>query len=329
MSGLMRPKAGGAGPARAGLSIRFWAGGLLALALGASVVSAGSDAFAEPLTDAVRCAAPKGGWGDAPSQFDGGGARAYSPGATDPAAPWMAKLEIVEARPGEEPAVWTCGAVAIAPQWLATAAHCVAIERPVAIRAILGARNLNDPKAIRRSADAAYCHPGFDPNSLREDLALLRLESPLPPDFPLLRLASAEEAWSLGAGATAVSAGWARRQDGDVSPWLRRAEVRIIDPAREGDGLIEAAPPATGPSLCLGESGAPLIADLGRGPALHGVFTSVDVVWDRLTRSMTELCEGYEARSYFTPVRGRRLWMARVISACERDPAGCVAASEF
>lgn len=271
------------------------------------------------------------------AQGPSGGPDRYDPMAPDPLAPWMAKLEVTldpsdpaaqaPARgqsAAADPTVWTCGAVAIAPQWLATAAHCVARGAPSRYRVTLGARDLFDRAALQREGDLALCHPRYDPSRLRFDVALLRLDRPLPPDFPLLRLARPDEHRRLDPGRPAMAAGWARVGEGRVDRRLRRTPVRIVTPRTEDDGLIEAAPSADAPSLCVGESGAPLIADVGGGPALFGVFSSVDVVWDAGQGRLTELCDGFEARSYFTPLRGDvRLWIARAVSACARTPEIC------
>lgn len=251
-------------------------------------------------------------------------ASGFTPHAADPATPWAAKLEIIEER-FEDGAmtVSNCSAAAVAPRWLVTAAHCVGQEGWVSVKATLGARDSTEPSALRRTASVALCHERFDPRNLAFDVALLRLDEPLPPTFPLLRLATRAETARLAPGDPALSAGWGRISSSEISRIMRKATVRVVDPARRGDGMIVAAPVRHEESLCVGESGAPLVADLGGGPALFGVFSSVDAYYSRESGKMIELCHGFEARSYFTALRGLEGWIRNAIDACERDPALC------
>ena len=90
---------------------------------------------------------------------------------------------------------------------------------------------------------------------------------------------------------------------------MRRSLVLVVDPSRPRDGMIVAAPNRDEESLCIGESGAPLVADLGAGAAVFGVFSSVDAYVNPSTGEMVELCDGFEARSYFTSVTGMQSWI--------------------
>lgn len=248
----------------------------------------------------------------------------YSPAAVDRRAPWVAKLEIIEER-FEDGAmtVSNCSATAISDRWLLTAAHCVGQEGWVSVRATLGARDAADAAAVRRTAQTAVCHVGFDPSDLSFDVALLRLSAPLPPAFPTLRVATPAETARLAPDAPVLSAGWGRVSENEISPTMRTARIRVVDPARAKDGMIVAAPEHHEASLCVGESGAPLIADTGFGPALFGVFSSVDALLSRDSGAVVELCHGFEARSYFTGVKGLQGWIDDVIQTCDRRPDLC------
>ena len=249
----------------------------------------------------------------------------FSPTAADHEMPWVAKLEIVERLYDDGGmTVSNCGAVAVNRDWLVTAAHCVGGDHWVSIRATLGSRELSDSAALRRAASVALCHSGFNPNTLSYDLALIRLERPLPPEFPIIRLATNSEIRALQAGDVALSAGWGRISATEISTTLRRAIVRVVDPSRAHDGMIVAAPDRNEQSLCVGESGGPLIADTGAGEAVFGVFSSVDAYFDPQTGETVELCEGFEARSYFTALRGLQSWIYEAIAACESDIQSCI-----
>lgn len=245
--------------------------------------------------------------------------------AADEVAPWMAKLEIVERAPAGGVTLSYCGGAVLTRDWIVTAAHCVGGGDWESVRVTLGAKDLRAIEAVRRSASVALCHRGYDADTLSHDVALLRLAEPLPANFPTVRIASQEESLELRPGDMALSAGWSRVGEAEISHEMRRTSVRVLDPDRGGDGVIVAAPDGDRASLCVGESGAPLVTDLGFGAAVFGVFSSVDAYLDPDSGDLVELCEGFEARSYFTAVKGLQSWMSGAIAACDADLEGCLA----
>lgn len=152
---------------------------------------------------------------------------------------------------------------------------------------------------------------------------MLRVDAPLPPFFPTLRVASDAEIARLSVGARALAAGWRRRPNG-VAQRLSAPMVRIAPRDGEPAGIIVAAPERNESSLCLGESGAPLVTDLGFGPALIGVFSSVDAIFDPETGQVEEICSGFEARSYFTSLTGLQTWLSDAIHACDDHLEACL-----
>lgn len=83
--------------------------------------------------------------------------------------------------PGDS--MFVCSAVLISNQWIATAAHCVRKHRAEELKVRLGEWDVNRDDEfypfVESSIRDIVLHPDFQPSSLINDLALLRLEQPV------------------------------------------------------------------------------------------------------------------------------------------------------
>ena len=79
-------------------------------------------------------------------------------------------------------------------------------------------------------------HEGYNPNTLRNDIAIIRLQSSIPmqANVQIIALPTQWQANTLVAGELAVASGWGRSSDAsrEVSPVLRYVSLPIISNAR-------------------------------------------------------------------------------------------------
>lgn len=257
-----------------------------------------------------------------------GRARMFTTHAADPNLPWVAKLQIVERDlPDGYMEIQNCGASVIDRTWLLTAGHCVRNLPWKRVEVTLGAMDVLDKRAIRGVVIDAVCHTGFDPNTMAGDVALLRLEDPLPPDLPVAPLAKADVSMGSGMpaiGALAVAAGWRTQLDGRADSFMRRSYGRIDGSSGLGEIAVRPLPDDPYP-LCLGESGAPLILSDDSNHTQVALLTAVEA---QLASDGTEEfsytdCIRGGFRLTFARIGHYRRWIDAVRAYCNSYPEVC------
>ena len=236
--------------------------------------------------------------------------------------PSMVKLRMVYDR-GDFTETEHCGGTVIGSRWVVTAAHCVqgpegSDDKWHRIEVTAGDRDLDGDAVITRRATNVVCHAGFDYSFLANDIALIRLDEPLPREVAHAELDEYRRP-SVTAGGIAEAAGWpvtgadAGRKDLQISPLsVTKVEwpgyVTVVSPRGAAEGV------------CRGESGGPLMGNANGRRRLAGVLSGIEVGTEDHTG---EPCmkPGYEM--YFTPVAAYREWIDEVRAICDGNPDEC------
>lgn len=190
--------------------------------------------------------------------------------------PWMAALLAAEISDSTE--AQFCGASLIAPQYLATAAHCVAGADPSSIQAMLGQTTLPFGVGDRVNLIGIFVHPEFNFVTLENDVALLKLEQPV--NITPLNVLQPGNDSLLTEGSKATIMGW-----GSTDPKRPILPVNLMEaqiPIHSDKtcleaigrffkpltmlcaGVLSSSPTsADGKDSCYGDSGGPLIVKTG------------------------------------------------------------------
>jgi len=188
----------------------------------------------------------------------------------------------VDARFGQ-----VCTGALIAPTVFLTAAHCVVDTRASDWDVLLGQTSLSGGGGQRIPAASISWDPGFSPELLRADVALVRLaHAPHAPVAPV-GLIDPAHAGAEADGAPGRLLGWGMTrlddQVGVLPDDLRTAVLTIrADPACaatagfpfSGATMLCADASPSGQTTCLGDSGGPLLVDGGGGHLLIAGVTS-------------------------------------------------------
>jgi secreted trypsin-like serine protease len=223
--------------------------------------------------------------------------------------PWMAALFFRDCSPS---VCQFCGGALVRKNWVLTAAHCAAaVGDNTPIDVFLGATQLSGQGERIRVAELIV-HEEFDPGTLDNDLALLRLESnSSQPTVKIVEPGDPEDLTSPGKRATVI--GWGATSEGGVSSQvLLEVDVPIVSNAEANaaynplgstvtENMIAAGLPQGGKDACQGDSGGPFLVkspqdftlagatSWGIGcarPGLPGIYTRLSRYGDWLSQHL-------------------------------------------
>jgi putative cell wall-binding protein/secreted trypsin-like serine protease len=174
-----------------------------------------------------------------------------------------------------------CGGTLIRTDLVVTAAHCTEayLGAPGTLRVLLGRTDLSVSGGELVPAAAIVQHPGWDPFTYADDLAVIRLATPSPRPTAPIMVPGTEPDWSPGRPGTLVGWGATDASGSTVDPRLRQAAViarsgadcRVVATYRDGLDLCAGE---VGVGACFGDSGGPLfVADRTGATAVAGVVS--------------------------------------------------------
>ena len=220
-----------------------------------------------------------------------------------------------------------CGASILDNQWILTAAHCVNVADfvhdqgiPLDLHQIsIGVGGLKSEELTRVSSTKTLCHRSYNGRTLENDIALLKLDTPL--EFIQSKIEPAllpSEGDESEITPQVWAAGWGTADNDQLSPTL--LEVQLVT-----QNIFPTTFTSVGPNLkesvCFGDSGGP-IYDINEPDKLIGLSSYVNrppIAIEEQKRS----CRYDAVVSGFARVSAYRANIDEALSKCSEAENSC------
>ncbi|XP_069011772.1 transmembrane protease serine 9-like [Embiotoca jacksoni] len=180
-----------------------------------------------------------------------------------------------------------CGGSLINREWAMSAAHCFSSTSTTGWQLSLGRQNLQggNPNEVSRTVATIILHPNYDSSTSNNDIALLRLSSPVEFTDYIRPVCLAASGSVFNNGTDSWVTGWGAVKEGGSLPFpetLQEVEVQVLGNRQCNclngvgtvtDNMICAGVLAGGKDSCQGDSGGPLVSQQGSVWVQSGVVS--------------------------------------------------------